>query len=269
MPLIRKPIPSPNYSSRGSFEVRLIVLHTAEGARTIEDLGNYFARSSVNASSHVGADDTKNTIGEYVMRHDKAWTQAAANPVSISLELCAFAKWSTAEWNTHPNMLENCARWIAEEAAYFSLPIVKLSPTQAQGSASGVCQHRDLGSAGGGHQDCGDGFPIDKVLEMARGGEEVDEMGYPDWFWDWSNWYLTTNRDPKKRPPGVPETIPQWAWDANEEITKIGTRYGMTKGERDWINWYAGGKEGERPNVPETIPDRWWGDESWFVNQKT
>jgi hypothetical protein len=266
MPLTRKWIASPNYSSRGNSKVRLIVIHTAEGAKTIEELGNFFAKASSGVSSHTGIDDKKGIIGEYVKRGNKAWTATNANPVAVQTELCAFAKWSTAEWDKHPNMLANCAQWIAEEAAYYDLPITKLTAAQAQGSGRGVCQHNDLGAWGGGHWDCGSGFPIDRVLNMARGGEE-DEMGYPEWYWAWSNWYLTTNRDPKNRPASAPQTIPQWAWDANEEIVKLGNRWGMTNGERDWINWYNNGKKGQRPDVPSTIPDRWWPDQSFAYQQ--
>ena len=240
--------------------MRLIVIHTAEGARTIEELGNFFASSSSGVSSHTGADDKAGVIGEYVKRGNKAWTQGNANPVAVSIELCAFAKWSPAEWDKHPNMLANCAAWIAEEAAAFGIPITKLTPQQAQGSGRGVCQHVDLGSWGGGHYDCGGSFPMDEVLEMARGGGD-DEMGYPDWFWDWVSWYLTTDRDPAKKPADAPDKIPQWAWDGEKQIEIVGKRYGMTSGERSWIDWYLGGKEGPRPDVPQTIPDRWWDDE--------
>lgn len=169
MALKRVWIPSPNYSSRGVAGVRLIVLHTAEGARTIESLGGFF-QGNVGASSHVGADDKANTIGEYVKRGNKAWTQSAYNTAAVSMELCALASWSTAEWDKHPNMLANCAAWIAEEAKAFNIPITRLSPSQAQGGGRGVCQHVDLGRAGGGHHDCGSGFPMDRVLEMARTG---------------------------------------------------------------------------------------------------
>jgi N-acetylmuramoyl-L-alanine amidase len=264
--LSRKSIPSPNYSSRGGSKVRLIILHTAEGARTIEELGNYFASSSSNVSSHTGADDKKGTIGEYVKRGNKAWTAGNANPVAVQIELCAFAKWSTAEWNKHPNMLENCARWIAEEAAYFGIPITRLSPAQSQ-NGRGVCQHADVaGWTGSSHWDCGGGFPMDKVLEMARGGGE-EEMGYPEWFWDWNHWYLNTDRNQKDRPKNAPDDIPEWAWDGQEELLRIADKYGMTKGERDWIAWYLDGKKGERPNVYETIPDHWWDDQSFVAKR--
>ena len=181
MALKRIWMPSPNYSSRSESGVRLIVLHTAEGARTIESLGNFFASSSAGVSSQVGTDDTPNTVGEYVKRANKSWTQGNFNSVATSNELCGFASWSRSEWlNNHATMLENTAKWIAEEAAHFGIPIVKLSESEAQGGGHGVCQHVDLGSAGGGHHDCGSGFPMDEVLDMARGGagptstEEVD-----------------------------------------------------------------------------------------------
>lgn len=168
MALKRIQIPSPNFSSRGGTTVRLIVLHTAEGARTIEDLGHYFSSSAVQASSHCGADDTPGTVGEYVQRSNKAWAVAAYNSMSANLELCAFADWSTDEWLKHPHMLDNCAHWIAEEAKAFGIPIQILSAAEAQGSGRGVCQHVDLGAAGGGHHDCGPGFPIVRVIAAAR-----------------------------------------------------------------------------------------------------
>lgn len=169
MALNRVWLPSPNYSSRGGAGVRLIVIHTAEGARTIESLGSFFASSGSGVSSHAGADDQPNTIGEYVKRPNKAWTQANANPVAVSLELCGFAAWSPAEWDDHNEMVVNCARWIAEEAAAFGIPIVRLSPASAQGGAAGVCAHSDLGAWGGSHSDPGPGFPWDHVLELAGG----------------------------------------------------------------------------------------------------
>lgn len=271
MTLIRKWMPSPNYSSRSGSAVRLIVIHTAEGSLTIESLANYFANPATDVSSHVGVDDKVNTVGEMVKRGNKAWTQGNFNSVAVSAELCAFAKWSTDEWMKHPNMLKNVAQWIKEEAAHFDIPIVALTDSQAQGSGRGVCQHENLGSAGGGHWDCGGGFPMQYVLDLAKGtatdeGSD-DELGYPEWFWDWNNWYLTTDRDPKTRPDAAPEQIPQWAWDGQEELVRIGNRYGMTKEEKDWIDWYNGGKQGPRPDVVETIPDRWWDDQKFVHGQ--
>jgi hypothetical protein len=102
----------------------------------------------------------------------------------VAAELCAFAEWTPATWQAHPTMLSNTAQWIAEEARAFDIPIVRLSAAQAQdGHTKGVCQHVDLGVAGGGHWDCGPSFPMDQVIAMAQGGgpspstpETGDEM---------------------------------------------------------------------------------------------
>lgn len=174
MALKRVWMPSPNYGVGRSSTPRLLVTHTTEGARTIESLGNFFANPAAEASSHAGADDKAGVIGTYVRRDNRAWTQSDANSVAIAIELCAFAKWPTSEWVKHPNMLANCAAWLAEEAAFFDIPLVRLSGAQARGSGRGVCQHVDLGAWGGGHWDCGGGFPLDQVLDMARG------LGAPD-----------------------------------------------------------------------------------------
>lgn len=166
--LVRVPFPSPNFSVRNS-AVSTVVLHTAEGASSIEGLGAFFSRPSSGVSSHVGIDDSPGRVGEYVRRGFKAWTASAANPWSVQAELCGFARWSRDEWMTHPAMLANTAAWIGEECAVFGIPIVGLDPAGAQApGVKGVCQHADLGRMGGGHWDCGPGFPFEYVLEMAR-----------------------------------------------------------------------------------------------------
>ena len=169
MTLRRDAIPSPNYSSRGGTAVRLCVLHTAEGSRTYQSLGAYF-QGDVGVSSHTGIDDTPGVIGEYVPPGFKAWTQGNANPYAIATELCGFAAWTSGEWAVHETMLANCAAWIAEECARFGLPIRRLTASEAQGGAAGVCDHAALGASGGGHWDVGHSFPWEKVLAMATGG---------------------------------------------------------------------------------------------------
>jgi hypothetical protein len=66
-------------------------------------------------------------------------------------------------------MIRNAGRWVGEEAAAFGIPLVSLSAYDAQHGAAGVCDHVDLGGWGGGHWDCGDAFPMDRVLDIARG----------------------------------------------------------------------------------------------------
>ncbi|HEY2302996.1 MAG TPA: hypothetical protein VGH66_13950 [Acidimicrobiales bacterium] len=226
MALTRVAMPSPNYTA-GRGACRLLVVHTTEGARTIASLGNWFANPANDCSSHAGADDQPATIGVYVKRGDTAWTQAGANQIACSIELCAFAAWDRAEWDRHPAMLANCAAWLAEEAAAFNIPIARLTPTEAQSDGHGVCAHSDLGAWGGGHSDPGNGFPWDSVLAAATGTppdlpEELDMIAAPctfdmddgsqqlfyvdaggrlvHWYWlagrNWSSEGLSTGWDP-------------------------------------------------------------------------
>jgi len=176
MAIKRKWMPSPCYHSRGGIKPYKIILHTAEGATTIESLGNFFANGSNQVSSQCGADDKKDILGEYVSRGNAAWTQAAYNEESVSLELCGFASWSRSTWlNQHSNMLDNAATWVREEANHYGIPIVALNNSQAQGGGRGVAQHVNLGSGGGGHVDCGGGFPMDELIKRAKGGSAAQE----------------------------------------------------------------------------------------------
>ena len=170
MALNRVPFPSPNYSSRGGATVRLLVVHTAEGATSIESLGGWFANPDAESSSHAGADDKPSTVGIFVARPDKSWTQADFNPECASIEACGFAAWTASEWDAHPEMVRNVGLWLGEESAAFGIPLRLLTAGEAQGGAAGVCDHAALGTRGGGHWDVGSSFPWTRALEIAGGG---------------------------------------------------------------------------------------------------
>lgn len=180
-------IPSPNRSWRGSRPVRLIVVHTAEGARTRAALGGYFARASSQASSHVGIDS--DGVEQYVPYSEAAWTLRAGNAISDNAELCAFAAMTREQWLSpstvcfrHPQLrrdvyvdepyrlLERTAGWIAERCTARDIPLRKLTPAEVAAGKAGVIGHVDwtLGMRDGSHTDPGEGFPWDVVLELAR-----------------------------------------------------------------------------------------------------
>src|SRR5215469_7337157 len=88
MALKRVWISTSNYYN-GNNGRRLLVLHSSEGAQSYQDLGNFFAHGTNQASSHVGIDDkVRGTIGEYVKRNNSAWTAQNANMVAVQAELC-------------------------------------------------------------------------------------------------------------------------------------------------------------------------------------
>lgn len=161
-------IASPNYSSRGGKKVRLLIVHTAEGARTVESLGAWFSVASRQVSSHAGIDDKR--IETYVPYDMAAWTCRAANAIADQVELCGFAAWTRDQWlREHPNMLKLCARWLRERAVARSIPLRKLTPAQVAAGESGVIAHVDwtVGMRDGSHTDCGTGFPWDEVMRLA------------------------------------------------------------------------------------------------------
>ena len=156
-------------SSRQGARVIWIAIHTAEGARRVDDLQAFFDRST-NASSHAGADDEK--LEEGWVPYDLAsWTLRSGNRFSDNLELCGFASWSRAEWLKHMGMLTHAGRWIRSRCLARGIPIVKLTPTDVDFNRSGVIGHHDytLGTGDGTHWDPGPGFPWDVVMAIARG----------------------------------------------------------------------------------------------------
>lgn len=181
MTLARIWTPSGSYSS-GSAK-RLIVIHTMEGftgTNGAYDCAKYF-QGDVGASSQVCIDNNRGKIWECVSRSYGAWTQCNYNSVSISAEQSGYASWSKNYWlDNRQNQLHNLADWIAEESAKTGIPIRLLSSSEAQGGGKGVTYHSRLGSTGCGHSDPGDGFPINEVLEWAKGGSSASDTGGTD-----------------------------------------------------------------------------------------
>jgi hypothetical protein len=157
---------SVNQSSRGGAKPRKIVLHITvshnrPGLGDIDAILNYFDQPSTDASSHI-INDAEGHDARCVEDRFKAWTQAAHNPDSLSIEQVEYADKSTERWRKeNKRQLENTAKWIAHWSHLYGIPI-------KHSTSNGVCQHRDLGVAGGGHSDVGPNYPFNFVLERAR-----------------------------------------------------------------------------------------------------
>jgi hypothetical protein len=175
--MIREWHPSPNWSYRDPGGVRLITVHTSEGATTNQSLANFITQASAQVSYHVSVDNWSggNFCYEYVDRLDKSWSQASYNPVAVTGCFCtpsgASSGWSRSYWlDNQMTALTAMAAWVGEESRHWGIPLVALSDGQAQGGGRGVCQHANLGAGGSGHHDCGPGFPVDVLLDLAAGG---------------------------------------------------------------------------------------------------
>lgn len=172
-------------SPRGSRAVSLVTVHTAEGARTAANLGAYFFRPDIQASSHVGIDGG-NTL-QYVSYDRAAWTLRSGNPISDNAELCAFARWTRDQWMstgvvdgvTNPRaILDRTAAWIRSRCLARGIPIRKIGPADVAAGRSGVIGHWDwtVGAKDGTHTDPGSNFPWDYVISKAQGTQETDGL---------------------------------------------------------------------------------------------
>lgn len=157
-----------NQSSRGGTKPRLIVLHSTEsppqrGHADLEAIAAYFDSPSAQASSHVITDPDGDSA-RCVPDSEKAWTQAAFNSVSLSIEQIGYA--SQKVWDER--QVAESARWVARWSKEHGIPIKRGAVLGYAVTRSGVVTHADLGAPGGGHADPGSAYPIDHLLELAR-----------------------------------------------------------------------------------------------------
>lgn len=160
-------------SARTSSPVIWIVGHTAEGARSRQDLGAFFYQNATQASSHVGID--AGGVSQYVAYNRSAWTLRNGNSISDNAEICGFANFTRSQWlgsatvNQCPNprqMVRNFSDWARNRCVSRGIPMRKLTVAQTANHASGLIGHVDYTNATGDgtHTDPGPNFPWDVVL---------------------------------------------------------------------------------------------------------
>lgn len=157
-------------SPRYGFKPIWVTLHTAEGARTIGSLFNFFD-SNQNASSHAGADGYQ-LSGDWVPDERAAWTLLNGNPRSLNIEMCGFARWTRAQWLSdgwvdgvwNPRqMIRHAATWARRKCDKHGIPRRLLTPAEVGQGRSGIIDHAryTYGTGDGDHTDVGANFPWD------------------------------------------------------------------------------------------------------------
>lgn len=224
-------IPVSKFSSRGGERSRLVVLHTAEGARDVYSLGAFLQRTPNQVSYHGAVDDRR--YESYVNYSQAAWSLRNGNQESDNLCLCAFAGWTRGEWLRHPRMLELTAAWIAERCKARGVPIRRLTDPECAAAIrddhhpGGVIDHWTYTRAtrDGSHWDVGNGFPWDVVMGRAQqigrvapappGG--IEDMALDTEFVDWN---------------GRKQTVFSWMMNVDK---RLATGYGdVPPGDRHW-----------------------------------
>ena len=143
-----------NYSSRHGVAPRLFVLHyTVSGNRPgwsdVNAVVSLFDRPSFQASSNYVIDNEGNC--KYIVREsDKAWTQAAANPVSISVEQINSGHEGSYAGTAGLRKLALVAR---DAMKRWNIPIQLGAVRGCTVVRPGLVDHLSLGACGGGHHD--------------------------------------------------------------------------------------------------------------------
>ncbi len=144
-----------NYSSRGRVKPRLIVLHITvspdRGQSGVNANTAWFANPAARVSSHyiVSGDGHCN----YVVREvDNAWTQAAYNRLSLSIEITAT---QSQGYLLRSGGHAKVSRLVAGMAKRWGIPIRRgaVNNSNCTVTRSGIVDHVQLGKCGGNHSD--------------------------------------------------------------------------------------------------------------------
>jgi len=173
-----------NYSSRRGVKPRLFVLHytvsaNRPGTGDVNAIVGLFNTPSFAASSNYVIDREGNC--RYIVREsDKAWTQAAANPFAISVEIVNSGREGSLISGAGKAKL---ARVIADSTKRWSIPLQTGAVAGCTVKRAGIIDHNSLGPCGGGHVDVnpyrGEIASIISAAKALRSGASSSSSG-PD-----------------------------------------------------------------------------------------
>lgn len=157
-----------NYSTRRGVRPRIFVLHytvssNRPGWSDVNAVVSLFDTPAFAASSNYVMDGEGNC--SYIVREsDKAWTQAAMNPVAISVEVI-----NTGHESVYiaPAGLKKLAMVISDSLKRWQIPLQLGAVSGGVVTRAGVVDHGMLGVAGGGHHDISP-FSVTKVINAVR-----------------------------------------------------------------------------------------------------
>ena len=160
-----------NYSSRRGVAPREFILHwtgsNTQGWVGVNAIAGLFDRPSFAASSNYVLD--ANGLCKYIVREtDKAWTQAAANPFSISVEV--INPGSGLGPYLAPAGLHKLAMIVSDALDRWKIPLQRGRVVNCIPVTPGITDHTSLGPCGGGHPDITTRYPhgIDQVIAAVK-----------------------------------------------------------------------------------------------------
>lgn len=143
-----------NFSTRRGVRPRVFVLHytvsrNIAGWGDVDAIVALFDKAAFAASSNYVIDAEGNCA--YIVREsDKAWTQAAFNPLAISVEV---VNMGTEKTYLPAAGLAKLGRVVSDATCRWEIPIQQAAIAGGLVEKPGIVDHRSLGLAGGGHND--------------------------------------------------------------------------------------------------------------------
>lgn len=172
-----KIVRSKHYSSRGSAQIRLLVIHSAECSEVktaAEALATW--GGSAKGSWHVACDNDSITVS--VPDVFKAFHAGRVNAYSIGIEQAGKASQTAEQWDDEYSrgVIQNTARVVAWKSKIHGIPLrfvdaAELFKQHMVGGAWGVTTHAECSKAfsvTGGHWDPGPNYPMNRMLELAE-----------------------------------------------------------------------------------------------------
>lgn len=155
---------------------RLLVIHTFEGQDLpVERMTDYQSGRLPHqrtGSYHVVID----ADGRSGRENDNEFIPWAAgwtgNRIGLHVCLSGRAAFTRAQWLARPAQLDTLARWLAHESRENAIPLDLAAVAAIRGNGRGVSTHALIAQAfprETDHTDPGPGFPLDHVLDLARG----------------------------------------------------------------------------------------------------
>jgi N-acetyl-anhydromuramyl-L-alanine amidase AmpD len=220
-----------NYSSRRGVRPRLFVLHytvspNRSGWSDVYSVVYLFDQAAFQASSNYVIDSEGHCA--YIVREsDKAWTQAAMNPVSISVEVI-----NSGSEPTYAGVagLARVGQIGCAAMTRWQIPLQVGAVSNGVVTRPGLVDHNMLGAVGGGHHDITP-YAVGQVLDAVK--------------------RACAPSKPKPKPLASPAVLRaktgEWSW--------IAWRFGHAA----WKG-YPKASPAVRPHVPVRIPAAWWRD---------
>ena len=160
-------------AGRADSSIKWIVLHVMQAPEklsTAEGTQNYFASTSVKASTHFSC-DADSTI-QSVMIADIAYGAGGANAAGVHIEQAGYAEQSAVDWSdaySQRMLVEQVAPLVGRLATRLQIPLRFVDAAGLKRGDRGVTTHKQCSDAfGGSHWDPGLAYPIDQVLDVAR-----------------------------------------------------------------------------------------------------